>query len=149
MRTVWGTSMKTLLQNVRFSVRMLIKNRAFTSVVVVVLALGIGANSVIFSLINAVLLRPLPYKDSEALVLVWENVLPNKDGQVPFSAPDFLDYRTQNTVFENMAAFNPSADFNLTGVDEPERLHGCSMSASLFPLLGVNPLFGRTFVADD
>jgi putative ABC transport system permease protein len=127
---------------------MLGKSPGFTAMAVLALALGIGANSAIFSVVNTVLLRPLPYKDPDRLVMVWYHV-PQK-GLKQFSASplDFIDWRDQSQVFEQMAAFD-SLSFNLTGKEEPERIEGARVSASLFPLLGVKAALGRTFLAEE
>jgi hypothetical protein len=133
-------------QDVRYSLRMLAKNPAFTAIAV--LALGIGANSAIFSVVNAILLRPLPYKNPEQLVMVCENATHLGFPKDTPSPANFLDWRQQATVFEGMAAF-AERSFNLTGVGEPARLDGRRVSANLFDLLGVRPIIGRTFVAQE
>ncbi|HEX8282764.1 MAG TPA: ABC transporter permease [Pyrinomonadaceae bacterium] len=135
-------------QDFRYALRVLWKNPGFTAVAVVALALGIGANSAIFSVVNAVLLRPLPYQNPERLVMVWEEN--NKSGypkDTP-AAANFVDWREQNQVFEGMAAV-AEQDFNLTGAGEPERLSGRRVSADLFSLLGVAPHAGRTFAPEE
>ncbi len=135
-------------QDVKFGLRMLAKNPAFTAIAVLALALGIGANTAIFSVVNAILLRPLPYKNPQQLVMVWENATHLGFPKNTPSPANFLDWQKQNTVFSGMAAFGERS-FNLTGVGEPERLDGRRVSANLFDLLGVTPLIGRTFVADE
>jgi putative ABC transport system permease protein len=137
-----------LWQDLRYAMRTLVKNPAFTSIAVIAIALGIGANSAIFSVVNAVLLRPLPFKNPEQLVMVWENATHLGFPKNTPSPPDFLDWQRQNTVFTGMAA-TAEQNFNLTGVGEPERLDGRRVSANLFDLLGVPALLGRTFVPDD
>ncbi len=140
--------MGTLWQDARFGLRMLVKNPGFTVVAVLALGLGIGANTAIFSVVNAVLLRPLPYKDSERLVMVWED---NTKRGFPRDTPapaNFIDWREQNKVFEGMAAIAEQS-FNLTGAGEPERIDGRRVSASLFPLLGVEPQLGRAFLPEE
>ena len=135
-----------LLHDLRYAARMQLKNPAFTIVAVIALALGIGANTAIFSVVNTVLLRPLPYKDPERLVMVWEDA--TKAGyprDVPTTA-NYIDWRDQNQVFESMAAMSYD-NFNLTGAGDPERLDGTRVSASLFQLLGVDPQIGRVFTA--
>jgi putative ABC transport system permease protein len=148
-RTMWGfRSLETLWQDVRFGMRMLVKNPMFTAIAVVALALGIGANSAIFSVVNTILLRPLPYHDPERLVMVWED---DTKGGFPKDTPaaaNFIDWREQNQVFEDMAAI-ASESFNLTGDGEPERIDGRRVSASLFPLLGVEPHLGRVFLPEE
>ena len=135
-------------QDLRYGLRTLVKNPGFTSVAVIALALGIGANSAIFSVVNAVLLRPLPYKNPDQLVMVWED---DTKGGYPRDTPavgNYIDWRTQNQVFEGMAAMADQS-FNLTGVGDPERIDGKRVSASLFPLLGVEPELGRTFSPEE
>ena len=135
-------------QDVRYALRMLAKNPAFTVIAVVALALGIGANTAIFSVVNAVLLRPLPFKHPEQLVMLWENAAHLGFPKDTPSPANFLDWQKQAQSFTGMAAM-VERSFNLTGVGEPERLEGRRISASLFDLLGVPALLGRTFVADD
>src|SRR6266576_1887612 len=133
-----------LWRDLRYGLRMLAKNPGFTIVAVIALALGIGANSAIFSVVNTVLLRPLPYKNPERLVMVWEE---NSKQGFPRDTPspaNFIDWRDQNHVFESMAAI-VEASFNLTGAGDPERIDGHGVSAGLFSLLGVEPQLGRAF----
>src|SRR5262252_6648792 len=135
-------------QDVRYALRMLAKNPAFTAIAVVALALGIGANTAIFSVVNAVLLRPLSFKHPEQLVMLWENAAHLGFPKDTPSPANFLDWQKQAQSFTGMAAM-AERSFNLTGVGEPERLEGRRVSANLFDLLGVPALLGRTFVADD
>ena len=111
---------------------------------VIALALGIGANSAIFSVVNTVLLRPLPYKNPEELVMVWDEQTHLGFPKDTPSPANFLDWREQNTVFEGMAAM-AERSFNLTGAGEPERLDGLRVSANLFSLLGVRTAIGARF----
>src|SRR6266480_409557 len=138
--------MNTLWQDIRFAARMLIKNFSVTAIIIVVLALGIGANTAIFSVVNAGLLRPLPYADPDRLVRLSEDS-PNVP-QMSISYPNFLDWREQNKVFSGIAAMQ-FRSLNLTGKDEPERLAGRAVSAELFDVLGVNPALGRSFVPEE
>jgi putative ABC transport system permease protein len=141
--------MNTLLQDLKYGLRMLAKNPGFTAVAVLTLALGIGANTAIFSVVNAVLLRPLPYRDAERLVIVWEQNLPRGWTTNIVSTANFDDWRQQNNVFSDMAAVAPTT-FNLTGVGEPMEIGGECVTANLFALLGVPPMRGRGFSpADD
>lgn len=131
--------METLLQDLRYGVRTLIKNRGFTAIAVLALALGIGANTAIFSVVNAVLLRPLPYRDPDRIMTVLY------ERRIPVAPADFLDWKEQNHVFENIAAaqyWQP----NLTGRDRPEHLWALHLTADMFDLLGVKPTLGRTFL---
>src|SRR6266704_336808 len=138
--------MNTLWQDLRYAVRMMGKNLSVTAIVVVVLALGIGANAAIFSVVNAALLRPLPYADPDKLVRLTE-VSPNVP-QMSISYPNFLDWRDQNKVFSGIAAMQ-FRSLNLTGKDEPERLAGRAVSAELFDVLGVKPALGRSFSPEE
>ena len=138
--------MNTLWQDIRFALRMLRKNWGVTAIIIVVLALGIAANTAIFSVVNAALLRPLPYADPDKLVRLSEDS-PNVP-QMSISYPNFLDWREQNKVFSGIAAMQ-FRSLNLTGLDEPERLAGRAVSAELFDVLGVKPELGRTFVQEE
>src|SRR6266568_2952537 len=142
--------LETLMQDLRFGLRTLSKNPGFTAVAVLTLALGIGANSAIFSLVNAILLKPLPYAHSERLVMAWEKVrLPSYQNDRNDPAPgNFVDWQKQNTVFQDMAAIRYRS-FNLTGEGEPVRVEGEGVSASVFPMLQVNAVLGRVFTPDE
>jgi putative ABC transport system permease protein len=140
--------METLLQDLRYSLRTLFKNPAFTWVAVIALALGIGANTAIFSVVNAVLLRPLPFERSDRLVMVWEKRLQLGRIRNTVSPPDFSDWRAQNQVFEDMAAYIGQG-FNLGSTAEPERIQGASVSPSLFSVLRAKPRLGRTFEPEE
>ena len=136
------------IQDLRYAARMQRKNPAFTIVAIIALALGIGANTAIFSVVNTVLLRPLPYKDPERLVMVWEDASRHGYPRDTPAAANFVDWRDQNTVFEGMAAIADQS-FNLTGAGDPERLKGRLVSANLIALLGVEPQIGRTFTSTE
>ncbi|UCC83769.1 MAG: ABC transporter permease [Gemmatimonadota bacterium] len=138
--------MELPIQDVRVSLRSLRKQPGFTLLVVLTLALGIGAPVAIFSLVSGVMLRPLPYEDSDRVVMVWES--PPGFARFAVSPANFLDWREQNQVFEDMAA-TMRATVNLTGTGEPERLLGHRVSASFFPILGVQPALGRTFLPEE
>jgi len=140
--------MNTLLQDIRFGLRMLLKSPSISIVATIALALGIGANTAIFSVVNAVLLRPLPFPDSDALVSVLEADTQRGLIRGSHSYPNFMDMRAQNTVFERVASYH-GADYILTGRGEPARLQGEVVTADLFPLLGVAPILGRTFLPDE
>ena len=139
--------MTTLWQDLRYGIRMLAKRPGFSLVAVFTLALGIGANSAIFSVVNAVLLRPLPFAEPENLVMVFERRPRQNRDRNPVSPADFIDWRNQNEVFEWMAAFSPQP-FNLTGVGEPEQIIGQIVTPEFFQVLGVSASHGRTFHAD-
>ena len=134
------------LHDLRYAIRLQRKNPGFTIVAVIALALGIGANTAIFSVVNTVLLQPLPYKDPERLVMVWEEATKSGYPQDTPTAANYRDWRDQNQSFEGMAAVDETS-FNLTGSGDPERLEGRRVSTSLFPLLGVEPQLGRFFAA--
>jgi predicted permease len=138
--------MTTLIQDLRYGLRMLAKNPGFTAVALMALALGIGANTAIFSVVNGVLLRPLPYADPGRLMSVYERS--REFGQMSVAYPNFLDWRRENHSFTDMAAYRGD-DFNFTGSGQPEHLGGEFVSASLLPILGVNPLLGRNFLPQE
>ncbi|MGB7921787.1 MAG: ABC transporter permease [Pyrinomonadaceae bacterium] len=138
----------TLFQDIRYGARMLWKSPGFTVVAIFTLALGIGANSAIFSVVNAVLLRPLPFKNPGALVKVNGELRKQGVDKEPLSYPDFVDLKAQVQSLEHVTAYN-QASGALTGEGEPERLRGVNVSAELFPLLGVEPVVGRAFAAED
>ena len=138
--------MTSFWQDVRFGARMLWKNGGVTAIAVITLALAIGANTAIFSVVNAVLLRPLPYKDSDRLVSVWARV--PEHGRWRTTPANFFDWKKQNTVFEGMAAFG-SWTMTLTGDGEPEQLLGTHISAGYFSVVGVEPILGRAFLPDE
>ncbi len=138
--------MTTLLQDLRYGVRMLAKSPGFTLVAVLTLALGIGANSAIFSVVNGVLLRVLPFRDAGRLMVLTETT--ERMPHVSVSYPNYLDWRQQNHSFEQMAFFLP-LDFNLAGVNEPENIGGSAVSSNFFQTLGVRPLLGREFLPDE
>ena len=135
-----------LLHDLHYAARLQRKNPGFTIVAVIALALGIGANTAIFSVVNTVLLRPLPYKDPERLVMVWEDASRHGYPRDTPAAANFVDWRDQSQVFEGMAAIADTS-FNLTGSGDPERLEGRRVSANMFPLLGIEPQIGRVFTA--
>ncbi len=137
--------METLWQDLRFGLRTILKRPGFTAVVAVTLALGIGANSAIFSIVNSVLLRRLPFKEPDRLAIVGKsNSSLDVQAFYMMSAADFIDFRDQNQVFEDMAA-STTATFTITGQSHPEQIYGAWVSPSLFSLLGVTAAAGRTF----
>ena len=140
--------MKTLIENVRYSVRVLRKSPGFTTVSILTLALGIGACTALFSVIDTVLLRALPYQNPEQLVTVTETLPGQGSDEVGVAAGEYQDYRSQNRSFSEVAAYE-NEGFNLTGIGQPMRINAAKMSASAFPLLGVSPVIGRTFTADE
>jgi putative ABC transport system permease protein len=138
--------MNTFLQDLRYSIRTLAKSPGFTAIAVLTLALGIGANTALFSVVNGVLLSPLPYSQPDRLCSLYSRT-PNFT-QSSISYPNFLDWQRQNNSFTQLAAFR-SDSFNMTGAGEPERLRGEMVSADFFRILGVEPLIGRNFSAND
>ena len=150
MREVVGT----ILQDLRYALRGLLKRPGFTAVAVGSLALGIGANTSIFSVVNAVLLRPLPYPDSKRLVVLWETnsqqvaSLINSQNRNQVAPGNFVDWNSQNRVFEGMAGAR-FLNFNLSATDSPERIPGAIVSPNLFSVMGVSAAVGRTFQPQD
>ena len=142
-------SLECFWQDVRYGVRLLGRSPGFTLVAVLTLALGIGANTAIFSVVNAFLLRPLPYPDPDRMVRLWPTDRQNRLS--PFagtSYPNFVDWRTQSRAFEQVEIY-VSRSMNLTGSEEPERLHALRISPGLLPLLRISPMLGRTFLEDE
>ncbi|HTM89508.1 MAG TPA: ABC transporter permease [Terriglobales bacterium] len=136
--------METLLQDIRYGLRMLLKSPGFTAMAVITLALGIGGNTAMFSIVHSVLLKPLPFPNSERLISVNETDSRRPGLPDTFSYPDFFDYRAQNRTFEGMATYR-DASFNLTGVGQPQHLDGQVVSSDFFSVLGVKPALGRGF----
>jgi len=141
--------METLLRDLKYGVRSLLKRPGFTAVALLALALGIGANTAIFSLVNAVLLRPLPFPQPDRLVWMWGNIR-NGGNRASVSPLDYLDYRHQNNTFEHFAAvLTVPLPVNLTGDGEPERLTGAAVTGDYFQALAVQPALGRTFLLEN
>jgi putative ABC transport system permease protein len=148
-KTIWGwTALEQLGKDIRYALRTLRKNAGFTATAVTVLALGIGSNTALFGVANAVLLQPLPYSEPERLVTLWETSSQTGEGRLLVSPANFLDWAAESRTIEGLAAFRPWG-FVMTGGDEPRRLVGARVSASLFPLLGVKPIAGRVFSPKD
>ena len=140
--------MSGLGQDLRYALRQLRKSPRFTVIAALTLALGIGASTAIFSVMNTVLLHPLPYRDPERLVLVAESLPAMSSDEVGVSASEYIDYRERNHSFSQVAAYE-SAGFNLTGEGRPLRVNAAAISASVFPLLGVSPELGHVFTNED
>jgi putative ABC transport system permease protein len=140
--------METLLKDIRYGIRGLLKRPGFTVIALITLALGIGANTAIFSVVNAVLLRPLPYQKPEELVIVWEDATIVGFPQNTPAPANYVDWKNQNQSFADMAA-SYETSFNLTGDGEPERVSSYAVTANFFPLLGVQPLLGRGFLNEE
>ena len=139
--------MERMLQDLRYAARMLAKSPAFTVVAVITLALGIGANTAIFSLINSVLLHPLPFKDPAQLVQLWETE--GAPGNYPLTGTDYLDWQSQNHSMEGMSLFSWDRGLNASGAGDPEPADVINTQANFFSLLGVQAKLGRTFVAGE
>jgi putative ABC transport system permease protein len=137
-----------MFQDLRYAVRVLFKSKALTAVALLTLALGIGVNSAIFSVVNAIVLRPLPYSRSQDLMVIWGNL--HKPGleEIELSALELRDFQQQSQAFDHIAAYSIEG-LNLTGIDQPERLRGAAISANLFPALGVHPHFGRNITPEE
>src|SRR5215211_7723441 len=138
--------MTNLLQDLRYGFRMLLKSPSVTIVAILALTLGIGATTAIFSVVNAVLRRPLPFDQPENLMLIRERS--SQFDSMSVSYPNFLDWRDQQQVFEQIAAFRRDS-YNLTGEGEPERVTGAQASAELFSVFRVTPALGRSFTAEE
>src|SRR5262244_3111792 len=145
--------METLMQDLRYGFRMLISKPGFTIVAVLALALGIGANTVVFSVVNGVLLRPVPFRDSDRLVLLWQRSPGLNITQDWLSPAQYFDIKNGTDVFEQTAiAFVNTlnlTDLTQQGDPRPERIGGARVSSSLFPLLGAAPLLGRAFLSEE
>ncbi len=139
--------MQTLWQDLRYGARMLVKQLGFTLIAVITLALGIGANTAIFSVVNTVLLRPLPFKEPDRLVTIRETKLPQFP-EFSVSPGNFLDWKQQNTVFERLVAYT-GTPFNLVGAGDPEQLRGMKVTDGFFAMLGAQPLLGRDFLPEE
>ena len=140
--------MKSLLQDIRYGLRMLRKSPGFTAVAVITLALGIGANTAIFGVVKAVLLKPLPFTRPERLVNLWESERHNPDDIQPVAPADFQDWRSRSRSFAEIGT-SYDVQKSLTGVGPPEALIGYAFSANVFHVLWVTPLLGRTFTAEE
>ncbi len=140
----WESTLETLWQDLRYGARQLRRNPGFTAVAVLTLALGIGANTAIFSVVDAVLLRPLPFRDPANLVQLFETE--SAPGTYPLTGADYLDWQEQNQTLQGTSLFDWGESFNASGASEPERAYVVRTQANFFPLLGVEPLVGRTFL---
>src|SRR5213076_858410 len=137
-----------MLNDLKFALRQLVNNPAFSAIAILTLALGIGANTAIFSIVNAVLLRPLPYPDADRIMVLNESSGPGQDYSV--ALPDYFDWRNDNTVFEHLAATHKESR-NLSGIPgrEPERISCASVTRNFFNIIGLPPEIGRTFSEDE
>src|SRR6185295_3767877 len=137
------------MNDLRFALRQLLKNPGFTGVTVLTLALGIGANTAVFSVVNGVLLKPLSFREHERLVTLWESSPVQGLDQQAVSPPNFADWQAQSSAFEEMAFWTGPSDFNLVTQDGSEKVRESYASSSLFPVLRVQPQLGRGFLAGE
>ena len=140
--------MNTLIQDIRYGLRGLLRQPGFTLIAVLSLALGIGANTAMFSLVNAVLLKPLQFSEPDRLVVIWENNPSIGAVRDDVAVANFVDWKTQNKVFDEMAALS-FRSFNITGDGEPEKVMAYGATANFFPLLGATPALGRNFLPEE
>ena len=143
-----NNDMEALFKDLRYAIRSLLKQPGFAAIAVITLALGIGANTAMFSVINAVLLRPLPYHEPGRLVTIWEESPERGMYQMPVSFANYRDWVDQNHVFEQISAYT-FANLNLTGAGEPARLLTVRSSANLLQLVGAAPMLGRAFLTEE
>ncbi len=140
--------MEPLVKDIQYGFRSLVKRTSYTAIALITLALGIGANSAIFSVVNSVLLRPPAYRDSDLLVMIWGNFSKLNIERLTAKAAEYEDYRTQNQIFDQVAAFN-NQSLNLTSVDQAERIVGARVTANLFSMLGAQTELGRSIATDE
>src|SRR6202050_2972814 len=134
--------MDAFWSDVKFGVRVLLRSPGFTLIAIATLALGIGANTALFSLVNGILLKPLRFPQADRLVTLYQHKPQFEYGSISY--PNFLDWQRDNQTFQSVAAYRPD-DFSLSGLGEPQRINGVMVSANFFPTLGVNPVIGRDF----
>ena len=137
--------METLLQNLRYAIRQLIKSPVFTLTAVLTLALGIGANTAIFTVVYGTLIAPMPYPEPNQLVMVWSKIQGDRNG---ISAGDFTDWKNQSTVFSDLCAFT-GGSFNLATKDQPEYVEGQLTSPGFYKMMGVKFIYGRDFLPEE
>src|SRR5216110_379929 len=137
-----------MLKDLRFALRQLIKQPAFTAIAVITIALAIGATTAVLSLVNGLMVRPLPYRAPQQLVLLLQHFKSQNLERIPVSPPEFKDYEARAHSFEKLGAFGYT-DFNLAGEDRPERIAGATVTAGVLPLLGVSPIKGRFFQPEE
>ena len=140
--------MEPLIKDIQYGFRNLVKRPSYTAIALITLALGIGATSAIFSVVNSVLLRPLAYRDSDRLVMIWGNFSKLNIERLTAKAAEYEDYRTQHQIFDQVAAFN-NQSLNLTSVDPAERIVGARVTANLFSMLGAQTELGRSIATDE
>src|ERR1051326_6521921 len=140
--------METLIQDVRYGIRMMRKSTAITTIAVISLALGIGANTVIFSVVNAILLKSLPFNDPDRIVLAWGSSSNEGNHRSQVSATDVDDWRNKNSVFEDITTYG-GWSATLLGDGEPERIQGIQVGDGYFSIMKATPMFGRTFLPEE
>jgi predicted permease len=140
--------MENLIRDIRFALRTMAKKPGFTAVAIIIMALGIGANTAIFSLVRAVLISPLPFNDPDRLVMIWEDATEFGFPKNTPATANYNDWKTRNDVFESVAAFR-FRDYNLTGDGRPEKIYAYGVTSDFFPILGVQPALGRTFTPEE
>lgn len=143
--------MRFFWQDLRYGVRALLRNPGFCGVAILALALGIGPNTAIFTMVNAVLLKPLPVPEPHRVVMIWGTVLKSGFDQLPVSGADYLDWKRQATSFDKMAAAFaiPEYGLNVSGAGEPERVPAATASQEFLPALGIKPIAGRNFLPEE
>src|SRR5258706_2727732 len=140
--------MTTLFQDLRYGIRMLFNNRGFTAVAIISLALGIGANTAIFSVVNAILLKSLPFRQPDQIVLVWGYAPAEGHFRSQVSATDVADWRSQNSVFEDVGTYQ-SYRPTLSGIGDAERIPGMGVGDGYFKIIGAEPILGRDFTTEE
>src|SRR5262245_56015869 len=148
-RGVWGfRSIEALSQDLRFAIRMFLKRPGLTSVLILTIALGIGFNSALFSLVNTLLLNPLPFPDADRLIIAWTRSAKTNTKRMGATPEEFGEWRMQSQSFQGVAAKTGTL-FNLSGTDEPERIQGARVSTNFFSLLGIKAALGRDFLPEE
>src|SRR6059058_4950915 len=137
-----------MFKDLRFALRQLLKQWGFTAIAVLTLTLAIGATTAVLSLVNALLIRPLPYREPQRLVLLLQHFKSQNLERIPVSPAEFVDYETRAHSFEKLGAFSYT-NFNLAGEDKPERISGATVTADVLPLLGISPIKGRFFQPEE
>src|SRR6185503_7330037 len=140
--------MTNVLSDLRHGLRVLLRTPLFTICTIAALAIGIGSTTVLFSVVHALLIRPLPYRDAESLVVIWEHNLPRNRPRNVISPANFLQWRVRSQSFESLAAFSQNR-VTLTGNGEPQELAVVTVTSNIFDTLGVSPMIGRAFVAGE
>src|SRR5687767_13329095 len=137
----------SIFRDVRYALRMLLRNPGFTTIALLTFAVGIGVNTAVFSVLNGVLLRPLPYPDADRIMMMWLDNRPQGIKEDIGSYPNYRDWREQNTTFEHVAAYRPTA-LTMTGAEEPERIPVAMTTANFFDVVGLRPVLGRLFTEE-